>query len=239
MANNKTVKLSLVLPVYNNISHLKNNFAKIHSSLKKLGVPFEVIIAEDGSTDGTGKCASELSKRFKNVVHLHSDKRLGRGGALKRAIKRAKGDIIGYMDIDLATGPAYISKAVRKIELENWDMVVGSRLAKGSQVRRSLRREAASRAFNCLVRQLLGSAVLDHQCGFKFFTRAFAKKYAPLARDSHWFWDTEMLLLAQRDDKRICELPVRWREAKDSTVRLWRDISYMSGNIFGAKLKRL
>lgn len=230
----------MILPIYNNLRQLRKNFPKIYSFLNgKFGALFEIIIAEDGSTDGTGNCAREISGRFKNVVHLHSDKRLGRGEALKRAIRFAKGDIIGYVDVDLSTDLRHITEAVRKIEDGEFDVVVGSRLAPGSRVQRSLKREVASRAFNTLIMQLLGSAVLDHQCGFKFFSRAFAKKYAPMARDSHWFWDTEILLLAQRDGKRVYELPVRWSEAKDSTVRLWRDISYMSGNILGAKLKRL
>lgn len=235
----RTTTLSLILPVYNNLKRLKNNFGKIYSYLKRLDVPFEIIIAEDGSTDGTYGCASGFSKSFGNVVHLHSEKKLGRGEALKRAIRSARGGIIGYMDIDLSTDLHHIRQAVEKIEKEGCDVVVGSRLTEGSKVLRSLKREAASRAFNYLVRQFLGSAVLDHQCGFKFFSREFAMKYADRARDSHWFWDTEVLLLAQKEGRKICEIPVKWREGSESTVTLWRDISYMSGNIVKAKLRRL
>ncbi len=230
----KRVVLSLILPVYNSLLLLRRNLPKVHVFLKRLLGPskFEIVICEDGSTDGTAEEAARLSRKYRgSVIHLHSDKRLGRGGALKNAVSVASGEIIGYMDIDLSTDMVHVGEAVDKIMNEGYDCAMGSRLAREANTSRSLEREIASRSFNFLVRLLLSSKLKDHQCGFKFFRREFIKRYANKAVDNHWFWDTEISLLAQRDGRRIAEIPVNWRESKDTTVRLWNDTLYMSRSI--------
>lgn len=230
----KRVVLSLILPVYNSLLLLRRNLPKVHVFLRRLLGPseFEIVICEDGSTDGTAEEAARLSRKYGgSVIHLHSDKRLGRGGALKNAVGASSGEIIGYMDIDLSTDMVHLREAVDKIMKEGYDCAMGSRLSSGSRTSRSLERELASRSFNFLVRLLLGSRLKDHQCGFKFFRREFIKRYANRAVDNHWFWDTEISLLAQRDGRRIAEIPVNWRESKDTTVRLWNDTLYMSRSI--------
>ena len=112
------MKVSIVLPAYNEAKRPENSIKKVLSAAKDIGYDFEIIIAEDGSTDGTDKIASELAKRYNVVRHIHSDERLGRGRALKNAFKEANGDVLVYMDVDLSTDLTHLKELVDSIVIE-------------------------------------------------------------------------------------------------------------------------
>jgi glycosyltransferase AglD len=230
-------KLFLILPVYKSRRYLLRNLPVIHGYLKSLKVPFEIIIAEDGSSDVLNHSVQDFLRRNREVSYIHSDRKLGRGRAIKNAVKKMLGDamredIVGYMDIDLATDIRSTREMLAAFDEGDYDVVVGSRYAGGMDGKgRTQKRLAFSLVFNLLVRSLLGSKVLDHQCGFKFFRYDFLRKYADMAQDDLWFWDTEILVLAQRDRKSVLELPVKYNEAKRSTVKLFGDTASMLENI--------
>jgi glycosyltransferase involved in cell wall biosynthesis len=225
------VKVSVVLPVYNEASRIRESVEEIEDFLEKTPYEFEIIIAEDGSTDGTDNIASELSLN-KKIIHMHSDKRLGRGRALKNAFLGAEGDILIYMDADLATDLSSTRAMIEGIE-NGFDICIGSRYLESSKAERSFLRKTISLTYNLLVKLLFNTELKDMQCGLK----AFDKKTLPTilnVRDDYWFWDTEALLTAEKQKKRIKEIPVVWKEKKSSKVKIFRDSIYM-----GIKLIKL
>ncbi len=210
------MRFTLILPIYNECENLRKNFMVIYKETMKLG-DSEIIIAEDGSKDCTKKYMRKFSK-LPNVVVMSSEKRLGRGGALKHAIRIAKGRVIAYIDIDLAVPIKYLPIAVKLVE-SRYPIVIGSRYVKGSKIKRDQKRLLESLAYNTIIRVLFGSKVKDHQCGFKFWDASFIKRVYRQIKDNHWFFDTEALVLAQRENLHIYELPVEWKEQEKTKVR--------------------
>jgi glycosyltransferase involved in cell wall biosynthesis len=187
-----------------------------------LGASFRVTIVDNGSTDRTGPLADTLALTVPEVVALHFPER-GRGRALRRAFLRSEAGWLGYMDADLSTNLAALPAALSRLE-QGAELVIGSRLIRGASTRRRLYREALSRAYNALVRALFRSRVSDHQCGFKFLTRGACRELVPRTEDDLWFFDTELLVLAQVAGKRVDEIPVDWIEDLGSTVHIARTI---------------
>ncbi len=224
------VEVSLVLPAYNEAKRLRDSVDKVAARLRTISHSFEIIIAEDGSTDGTGRIAKELAVKYPYVRHMHSDTRLGRGKALNRAFKVARGAIIVYMDVDLATDLIHLEDLIGFIRA-GYDIATGSRLLKGSDVKRSITRSVFSKCYNSMARLILKSELRDHQCGFKAFRRDSLFAILNEVKDEHWFWDTEILIRAQRAGYRIKEFPVRWRCSTDTKVDMKRDILGMGYQI--------
>ena len=160
---------------------------------------------------------------------LHSDTRLGRGTALNHAIREAQGSIVCYYDVDLATDMQHLPELIEAIR-SGADIATGSRLLPESDIRRTEGREIASRSYNFLVRCILGSRLFDHQCGFKAFNKAKILPILSTIRSNHWFWDTELLVRAQRRGYKVTEFPVRWRAGKGTTVRV-KDVFGMGSSI--------
>ena len=221
------MRLTLILPLYNEEKNLKKNFDKIYKCVMALGNS-EIILAEDGSTDGTRLIANKLSV-LSNVKLITSDNKLGRGKAIRNAIKIAKGNIIGYMDIDLAVPIRYLPKAVSLVENGN-TMVTGSRYVKASVTHRRIKRLVASKVYNYMINIIFLSKVHDHQCGFKFWSCDFIKKEAKKIKDDHWFFDTEIILRSQKLGIVPYELPVKWTEQRSSKVK-GSDINYFLSSI--------
>ncbi len=224
------VEVTLVLPVYNEASRIKNTVEIAASELHKITNSFEIIIAEDGSTDGTDRIAGDLAGQFDYVKHLHSPQRLGRGRALNNAFNASSGEIFVYFDADMATDIAHLKELIQAIRDGN-DIASGSRLMRESDVERPFSRDIASKGYNLLVRGLLGSELRDHQCGFKAFRRGCFEKLAGEVKDMHWFWDTEFLVRAQRAGYRVKEFPVKWRHGGATKVKFGRDILGMGSKI--------
>ncbi len=204
--------------------------------LGKITSSFEIIIAEDGATDGTEKIAESLASQYPYVVHLHSDERLGRGTALNRAFKSAHGDILVYIDVDLATDMLHLSELIDQIR-NGYDLATGSRMMPESDAVRSAKRGIASKGFNFLVRTILGSKLYDHQCGFKAFKRSVLLDLLDQVRDEHWFWDTEILVRAERAGYAVAEFPIRWRPGSSTKVDMKRDVVGMGLAILRLRLE--
>jgi glycosyltransferase involved in cell wall biosynthesis len=223
------IEVTAIIPVFNDRAAL---MAAIPQSIGVLGAitgSFEIIVAEDGSTDGSTDLVRRFADRDPRIRLLHSDERLGRGRALNRAIAEANGAIVCYYDVDLATDMQHLPELISAIR-DGADLATGSRLLPASDIERTGGREIASRTYNFLVRLILGSRVYDHQCGFKAFRRNRILPILPHIRSGHWFWDTELLVRCQRRGYRITEFPVRWRAGKITTVRL-KDVFQMGSSI--------
>ena len=224
------MELSVVLPAYNEADKLESAVERTAEELKKITPSFEILIAEDGSTDGTDEIASALAKKYDYIKHLHSEERLGRGRALTRAFKSANGEIFVYLDVDLATDMTYLKQLTGAVQ-KGYDISTGSRMLPESMVKRSFRRGMASKGFNFLTKLFLRSKIHDHQCGFKAFRRDVLLSLIDQVKDQHWFWDTEILVRAQRQGYRIKEFPVRWERGGATKVDLIHDVFEMGSQI--------
>ena len=176
------------------------------------------IIAEDGSTDGTAERAEELAQQNPKVKHIHREKRLGRGTALNNAFKQSSGEVLVYMDLDLATDLKYLKPLVEAITVEGYDFSTGSRMLRESKAERTASRSISSKTYNFLVRHMLGSKLHDHQCGFKAFKREPLMQIIDKVEATHWFWDTEIMVRAQRTGYKVKKL--RWNGKAAKTPKL-------------------
>jgi glycosyltransferase involved in cell wall biosynthesis len=165
------------------------------------------------------------------VKHLHSEKRQGRGRALNRAFRSSSGNILGYIDVDLATDMKHLLELIQSIR-EGYDFATGSRMLPESDVKRSFKRGFASKGFNFLTRMMLGSKLYDHQCGFKSFRREALFALMENIKDTHWFWDTELLVKAQRAGYTVKEFPVEWKHGGTTKVNIVKDVFGMGSQIF-------
>lgn len=223
------LEITAIIPVFNDRASLETALVTSIELLGAITPRFEIIVAEDGSTDGSAELVRDFSAKDARVRLLHSDTRLGRGKALNRAIIRANGEIVCYYDVDLATNMQHIKELVSAVQA-GADISTGSRLLPASDTVRTGGREIASRSYNFLVRLLLGSRIYDHQCGFKGFRRDRILPLLDTIRSDHWFWDTEILVRAQRMGYTVSEFPVHWRAGKGTTVRL-KDVFSMGSSI--------
>jgi glycosyltransferase involved in cell wall biosynthesis len=222
-------EVSAIIPVYNDRRSLEIALPQSIEILQTITSEFEIIVAEDGSNDGSAEFVQAYAKRDERVRLLHSDIRLGRGKALNRAIGEAKGAIVCYYDVDLATDMRHLPELIAAIR-DGAVISTGSRLMPASDIVRTGGREIASRTYNFLVRLFLGSRVFDHQCGFKGFKKTCIIPLLPALKANHWFWDTELLVRAQRKGYRVAEFPVRWRAGKGTTVKI-KDVFEMGSSI--------
>jgi hypothetical protein len=228
-----TVSVSVVLPAYNEADTIESTVATTIRHLETFLRPgeFEVIVAEDGCDDRTPEIADRLAADDDRVRHLHSDERLGRGGALEAAFDSARGDTLVYFDTDLATDLRHLEELVRRVRSGEADVATGSRWLPGNVADRPAKRGVPSRAYNGLVRTFLRSDIRDHQCGFKAISREAFGALEAEVEDSHWFWDTELLVRAQRAGYEVAEFPVEWTPKGDTKVDLVRDVLGMGSQI--------
>ncbi len=216
---NRVESLEVVLPVHNEETTLKRSVSAVRDRLTTFeGVRWRILIAENGSTDGTLKVATELAEQWPEVeVRQLTEK--GRGRALRQTWLDSTADYVCYMDIDLSTDLDALDPLLSNLR-DGWDVVAGSRLLRASRIRRCFHREVLSRCYNALLKAVLWVHFSDAQCGFKGARRDFIREVVPRVRSNHWFFDTEMLYLAERNGYRLREIPVRWTEDPDSRVRI-------------------
>lgn len=209
-------KLCIVLPVYNEELILEKNTNILCDFLRRnIKDKCEILIIDNGSLDNTAKIAKRLSRKYSKEIKYLCIRKKGRGRALKVAWSNTQADIFGYMDIDLATNLEALPNLINSIK-EGHDIAIGSRLLKNSQVKRSLLRTTTSRAYNLFLRKYLGVKFKDAQCGFKAVNQKVVKEILPKVKDNSWFFDTEMLTLAEKEGYKIKEIPVEWVEKRVS-----------------------
>jgi putative flippase GtrA len=214
------VDVEIVIPVYNEEDQLEASITALRTFLDT-SFPFDaaVVIADNASTDGTWKIASELATTLDGVTAIHLDRK-GRGRALRAAWSASTASVVAYMDVDLATGLDALLPLVAPLLSGHSDLAIGTRLGPGAHVVRGARREFISRGYNLLLRSALRSSCTDAQCGFKAMRRQVAMELLPLVEDEEWFFDTEVLVTAQRIGLRIHEVPVDWVDDTDSRVEV-------------------
>jgi glycosyltransferase involved in cell wall biosynthesis len=195
----------------------------LHESLT-LNEEFRVVIAEDGSTDGTDIVAESLESMHPKVIHFHSTQKLGRGLALKRAWNKLDADVYAFVDCDLATDMKYFPQLINAIREGN-DLATGSRYIKGAKVDRPFLRNVTSRVYNRLIRMMYKDKVYDHQIGFKAFSKRLIKDELNSCKSDDWFWDTEIIIRGIHDNYKYVEFPVEWEEKKGSRTSLKRLLS--------------
>jgi hypothetical protein len=219
----QTLQVSLVLPAYNEVDYLTPAVEKTVPILDDFADSYEIIIAEDGSTDGTAERSEELAHKYPCIRHIHREQRLGRGTALKNAFKQSRGEVLVYMDLDLATDLSYLKPLVDAIAVEGYDFATGSRMLKESRAQRTFGRSLSSKSYNWIVRQMLSSKLYDHQCGFKAFKRQSLLGLLDEVEATHWFWDTEIMVRGYNHGFRIKEIAVQWRSGKGTKVNIAKD----------------
>ena len=231
--------LDVVIPVLNEARALADSVNVLAAFLSNNLNDYEwaVVVADNGSTDATPSICQSLSEQDSRVRHVRLEQK-GRGRALKQAWAESDADIVAYMDVDLSTDLSALPQTIAAVDGEGYDIAVGSRLKRGAQViGRSFKRELISRSYSLIFRAMFLAGFQDAQCGFKAVSRRAAADVAPLVVDNGWFFDTEMLLIAEKNGYRIKEIPVKWTDDPDSRVKIistaWEDIKGLLRLRFG------
>ena len=210
--------VEVVIPVYNEERDLDRCVRHLHVYLERsFPFSFRITIADNASTDATWPLARRLAGELPHVDAVHLDAK-GRGRALREVWGSSRAAVLAYMDVDLSTGLEALLPLVAPLVSGHSDLAIGTRLSRGAQVVRGPKREVISRGYNLLLRAALGVRFSDAQCGFKAIRAGAARALLPQVRDSGWFFDTELLVLAERSGLRIHEVPVDWVDDPDSRV---------------------
>ena len=213
--------VDVVIPVLNEEHSLPRCIEMLGAFLRdNLPHEWRIVVADNGSTDATLAVATGFAEsRPGEVGVIHLDER-GRGRALKRAWRASTADVVSYMDVDLSTGLDAFPPLVAAITDEGCHLAWGSRLSPESQTERSFKREFISQSYNRIIRLSMGTHFRDAQCGFKAMSRAAADVLLPHIEDNGWFFDTELLVIAEKRGFRWKEIPVAWEEDPDTRVKV-------------------
>src|SRR4051794_29800796 len=217
-AHQREPVLDVVVPVFNEERDLEPSVRRLHAHLREtFPYPFRITVADNASTDATPLIAARLAAELPETEWLRLAEK-GRGRALHAAWSGSRAPVLAYLDVDLSTDLAALLPLVAPLISGHSDIAIGTRLARGSRVVRGPRREVISRCYNALLRSTLAVGFSDAQCGFKAVRRDVAERLLPLVEDSEWFFDTELLVIAERAGLRIHEVPVDWVDDPDSRV---------------------
>ena len=213
--------IDIIVPVYNEEKCLAKNIEKLRQFLIESMSSYScrIVIVDNGSIDGTLAEARDISTLHPEVTFMHLDRK-GRGRALREAWQKSLADIVSYMDVDLSTELSDFPRLVSAIAQDGYDVAIGSRHLPSSRVKRSFKRKSLSGSYNLLLRTMFRTTFRDAQCGFKALRREVASKLIPLVKDQAWLFDTELLILAEKQGYSIKEIPVTWTEDMTSTVNI-------------------
>ncbi|MEU6716290.1 glycosyltransferase [Nonomuraea sp. NPDC046802] len=218
----RLASVDIVIPVLNEERALPGCVSTLADFLRAgFPLPWRITIVDNGSTDATWPVANALAAEFERVHARRIDVR-GRGAALRAAWRESPADVVAYMDVDLSTDLDALFPLVASVASGHSEIAIGTRLAHSARIRRSLRREVVSRGYNALLRYGFGAGFSDAQCGFKAARTDVVRPLMDKIEDDGWFFDTELLLLAEHNGLRVHEVPVDWIEDVDSRVRIVR-----------------
>lgn len=230
--------ISVILPAYNEAARIEKCVKEVERAVGSFSGSYEIIVAEDGSTDGTDRILADLSKGNPHLIFLHSPIRLGKGRAIKKALHSARGDVIVFMDIDLSASLKYLPRIVQ-LAKERRGLAIGSRHVESSRVRRPITRTLFSLTYNLLARALFLDGIHDHQCGFKAMSHEVAEVIRDNAKSDGFFLDTEMILLCKKLGFPVMEVGVEWsekRKGNESGVKPLRDATKMGLDLLRFRL---
>jgi len=219
------MSVDVVIPVLNEQDTLEKNILIILDYINNnINDEYQcrIVIADNGSTDDTPQISRQLEESNPGVIYYQKVAMRGVGLALKTAWGNSQSDMVGYMDLDLATDLRHLPEALNALAKEGYDVVYGTRLHKDSRVYgRSLKRGVISRVFNNILRKYLGVKFSDGMCGFKFLkTEKLHEILKNGAESNGWFFCTELLVVAEWADLKLYELPVKWTDSPDSKVKV-------------------
>jgi putative flippase GtrA len=209
--------LDVVVPVYNEEADLADSVRRLHRHLENFSFPTRITIADNASVDATPQVAAELAADLPGVRVVRLEEK-GRGRALHHVWSTSDAPVLVYMDVDLSTDLAALAPLVAPLISGHSDLAIGTRLGRGARVVRGAKREVISRCYNLLLKSTLKAGFSDAQCGFKAIRADVAASLLPHVSDTGWFFDTELLVLAERSGLRIHEVPVDWVDDPDSRV---------------------
>jgi putative flippase GtrA len=235
-------QVEVVVPVYNEEAALEPSIRRLHRFLgAELPFTWRIVIADNASTDATPRIAARLEEQLSGV-HLLRLEEKGRGRALRAAWGSSNAKVVAYMDVDLSTDLRALMPLVAPLLSGHSDLAIGTRLSASARVVRGPKRELISRSYNVLLRTALHAKFSDAQCGFKAARSDALRDLLPEVRDQAWFFDTELLVLAQRRGLRIHEVPVDWVDDPDSRVHIvstaWEDLKGVARLMTSSRVAR-
>jgi len=233
--------VDLVIPCYNEERTLAASVEKLRAWCGEhlAAYRWRVVVADNASPDGTLEVAKQLAALHPDdCAYIHLDQK-GRGRALNRAWLESPADAMCYMDVDLSTDVAMITPLLAGVLEEGYDVAYGSRVSRGSDIERSLKREINSRGYIAFIKLLFWTKFADAQCGFKAVTHDAAQQLLPHVRDGEWFFDTELLIMAEKGGWKLKEVPVRWVEDPDTRVRFPQDIIKMASQLVKLRFRKM
>ena len=212
--------VEVVVPVLNEERTLRTNIETLYNFLRvQDGLQFRITIADNGSTDRTQVIANELAEHYAAIRVMRMSER-GRGRALKQVWMSSDADILSYMDVDLSTSLDDFMPLIKPLVNGEAGVAIGSRLSKHSRTTRGFKRDFISKTYNKIIKTYMGTKFSDAQCGFKAIRRDVARTLLPKVTDTQWFFDTELLIKAEKTGIKIHEQPVTWVEDTDSRVKI-------------------
>ncbi|MBL75843.1 MAG: glycosyl transferase [Chloroflexi bacterium] len=214
-------RVDVIIPVLNEEHSLSRCLERLIDFLEgNLRYDWRIVVADNGSTDHTFEVAQRYVERYVDQVEVIYLSQRGRGRALKKAWLQSDAEVVSYMDVDLSTGLDAFPALIGTILAGESDIAWGSRLSSTSRTRRSINREIISRMYNLIIRMIMRIRFKDAQCGFKALSHDAAKVLLPHIKDNNWFFDTELLIVAEKNGFRGREIPVEWTEDSDSRVKI-------------------
>jgi dolichyl-phosphate beta-glucosyltransferase len=226
--------LSVVIPAYNEEERLKRFLPGIVQFLQSKGRPFEIIVANDGSRDGTAKATQEFTKTYPMLRLIDLNPNRGKGGAVKAGMLDARGQYVLFTDADQSTPITEVDRLLVKLEHDGYDMAIGSRTVPGAEVEQPQvwYRALAGKLFGFGTKWLCIRGIYDTQCGFKCMTRDVAQRVFPQVTSNTAIFDIEMLVVATREGYRLAEVPVKWVHDPDTRIpynlrralRIWGEL---------------
>jgi hypothetical protein len=215
-------RVDVVIPVFNEAAVLEASVARLHEYLdSRFPFTWRITIVDNASNDGTWFRAARLARDSDQIRAVHLERK-GRGLALRTAWSDSDAEVVAYMDVDLSTDLDALLPLIAPLVSGHSDVAIGSRLSAGASVARRPKRELISRSYNAILHTVFATSVHDAQCGFKAVRAEVARRLLPAVKDDGWFFDTELLLLAERNGLRIHEVPVDWIDDADSRVQVMR-----------------